>query len=119
MMVGKIGITKTEYESLGGLKQKRLGLGLCEIEFTVWRASWKDPFRTTLFDGDWLESHLLGSPINTDMDRYQIVTRRISQNITRCFETLVDTIYVPYQLTTRCLSATKVPCVGRKPPWWH
>lgn len=56
MMVGKIRITKTEYESLGGLKQKRLGLGLCEIEFTVWRASWKDPFRTTLFDGDWLES---------------------------------------------------------------
>jgi hypothetical protein len=44
MVVGKIGIAKTEYESFGGLKQKRLGLGLCEIEFTVWRALWKVPF---------------------------------------------------------------------------
>jgi hypothetical protein len=75
MMVGKTGITKTEYESLGGLKQKRVGLGLCEIIFTVWRASWKDPFLTTLFDGDWLEGHKLGSPIDTDMDCYQVNTR--------------------------------------------
>ena len=74
MMTDKIGIKKTEYENLGGLKQKTAGLGLCEIKFTVWRASWKDPFLTTLFDGDWLESHILGSPINTDMDCYQIVT---------------------------------------------
>jgi len=77
MMVGKIGITKTEYESLGGLKQKILGLSLCEIEFTVWRASWKDPFRTTLFDGDWLESHILGSPIDTGIDCYQTDSKTI------------------------------------------
>jgi hypothetical protein len=75
MVVGKTGIAKTEYESFGGLKQKRLGLGLCEIEFTVWRALWKVPFLTTLFDGDWLEGHKLGSPIDTDMDCYQVNTR--------------------------------------------
>lgn len=34
MMVGKIGIAKTEYESFGGLKQKKVGLGLCESNLT-------------------------------------------------------------------------------------
>jgi len=89
MMVGKIGIAKTEYESFGGLKQKRLGSGLCGIEFTVWRASWKDHFLTTLFDGDWLESHILGSPINTGIDCYQMNSKTSPAEHDAMFRTLM------------------------------